>query len=57
MAKDWISSAIKHPGELKARASAAGVTLGQYMAAPHRSPEIKKEINLAKTLRSFKKGK
>ena len=57
MAKNWIAGAIKHPGKLTERAKAAGMTLGQYMAAPHANPEIKKEINLAKTLRSFNKGR
>ncbi len=56
MASNWIEGAVsKHPGGLKARAKAAGVTLGQYMASPHSNPTIKKEIALAKTLKGFKK--
>ena len=43
MAEHWIQKAAsKHPGKLTARAKAAGMTLGQYMAAPHQSTEIKK---------------
>jgi ribosomal protein L29 len=54
MAKKWIQGAIKHPGKLTARAKAAGQTLSQYMAAPHKSTEIKREIALAKTLKTFR---
>ena len=44
----WIQKATaKHPGLLRAQAKAAGMTLGQYMAAPHRDPTIKKEIVVA----------
>lgn len=50
MAKKWIQGAIKHPGALTQRAKAAGMSLSEYMAAPHRSTEIKREINLARTL-------
>jgi len=50
MTKKWIKGAIKHPGALTARAKAAGMSLSQYMAAPHRSTEIKQEINLARRL-------
>jgi hypothetical protein len=50
MAKKWIAGAIKHPGALTARAKAAGMSMSQYMAAPHKSTEIKREINLARTL-------
>jgi hypothetical protein len=57
MAKDWIRGAIKHPGALTARAKAAGMTLNQFMAAPHRSKEVRQEINLAKTLRKVAKKK
>jgi len=50
----WIQKAVsQHPGKLRARAKAAGMTLGQYMAAPHRDPTVKKEIALAKTLKGF----
>jgi len=50
MAKKWIQGAIKHPGALTKRAKAAGMSLSQYMAAPHKSAEIKREVNLARTL-------
>ena len=53
MAKKWIGDAIKHPGKLTARAKAAGMSLSAYMAAPHRDTEIKREVNLAKTLRTL----
>lgn len=59
MAKKWIQGAIKHPGALTKRAKAAGMSLAQYMAAPHKSAEIKREINLARTLMamSHKRGR
>jgi hypothetical protein len=48
MAKNWMQELhIKH-GALTARAKAAGVRMAPYMAAPHRSPTIKKEVALAK---------
>jgi mannitol/fructose-specific phosphotransferase system IIA component len=50
MAKKWIKGAIKHPGALTQRAKAAGMTMGEFMAAPHRMTEIKREVNLARTL-------
>jgi len=50
MGEKWIQKAIKHPGALTMRAKAAGMTLAQYMAAPHRSLAIKRQVNLAKTL-------
>jgi len=53
MAKKWIQSAIKHPGALTARAKAAGMSLSQFMDAPHKSPTIQREVNLAKTLRKL----
>ena len=56
MASNWIQGAVsKHPGKLTARAKAAGMTLGQYMASPHSNPTIKKEVVLAKTLKGFNK--
>ena len=53
----WIQGAIEHPGALTQRAKAAGMTVKQYMAAPHKRVAIKKEVALAKTLESFHKGK
>jgi hypothetical protein len=56
MAKNWIAGAVsKHPGKLTARAKSAGMTLGQYMATPHKDPTIKKEVALARTLKGFNK--
>jgi hypothetical protein len=52
---NWIQKAIKHPGKLIQRAKAAGMTVSQYIAAPHKSPEIKKEVTLAKTLKKLRK--
>jgi len=51
--KKWIAGAIKHPGALTARAKAAGMSVSQYMAAPHKSAEIKHEVNLARTLKKL----
>lgn len=53
--KNWIAGSIKHPGALTARAKAAGMTLSAYMAAPHKSATIKREINEARTLRKLAK--
>ena len=53
MAKNWIKGAVEHPGKLTAQAKAAGMTVGQFMAAPHHDAAIKKEVNLARTLKSF----
>ena len=55
MGKKWIEGAIGHPGALRKRAKAAGMSLSQYMAAPHKNGTIKKEIALAKTLKGLRK--
>lgn len=55
MAKKWIQGAIKHPGALTARAKAAGQSLAQFMAAPHKDPTVKKEIVLARTLQRLRR--
>ena len=60
MAKKWIQGAIKHPGALTREAKAAGMSLAQFMAAPHKDPAVKKQIQLAKTLMKLnhhKKGR
>jgi len=57
MAKKWIQGAIKHPGALTAKAKAAGMTLGQFMAAPHRDTTTKRQVALAKTLRGLARKK
>jgi len=59
--KKWIQEAIKHKGALR---KAAGVKEGETIPvstlnklANSKNPVIAKRANLAKTLRSFKKGK
>jgi hypothetical protein len=55
MAKKWIKGAIQHPGALTRAAAARGETCAQLIAhqPKNASPKLKKEIALAKTLRSF----
>ena len=59
MAKKWIHNAIKHPGALTAKAKAAGMSVSAFMAHPPKriSDTTKRQINLAKTLKSFHRGK
>ncbi len=59
MAKKWIQGAIKHPGALSAKAKAAGMTVSAFMAHPPKgvSDTTRRQINLAKTLKSFHRGK
>lgn len=59
MAKDWIAKATKKKGALH---KALGVKSGEKIpakkmakAAKSKSPKIRKEVALAKTLKSFKK--
>ncbi len=47
-AKNWMQDLHIRHGALTARAKAAGMSMAQYMAAPHRSMVIKKEVALAK---------
>jgi len=53
--KNFIQNAIKHPGALTAKAKAAHKTMAEYMASPPKnaSTQTKRQITLAKTLRSF----
>ena len=61
MAKDkWISGAIKHPGKLHRE---LGVKEGEKItakkmakAAHSKNPTIRKEVALARTLKSFHRG-
>ena len=61
MAKNWIAKAVgKHPGKLH---RALGVPQGQKIpanklskASNSKSPTLRREANLAKTLKGFKKG-
>jgi hypothetical protein len=59
MAKKWIQGAIQHPGALTRKAKAAGMSVGAYIAHPPKgvSSTTKRQINLAKTLKSFHRGK
>jgi len=59
MAKKWIQRAIQHPGALTRKAKAAGMSVSAFMAHPPKgiSTTTKREINLAKTLKSFHRGK
>lgn len=61
MAKKWISNAIKHPGALHAH---LGVPSGEKIpeekleAAMHsKNPKIRREANLAKTLKGMHHNK
>lgn len=60
--KKWIQKAIKHPGALTKKAKAAGMSVAAFAAKVTKkgstaSPQTKRQANLAKTLKSFKKGK
>ena len=59
MAKKWIQNAINHPGALTAKAKAAGMSLAAFEAHPptNISTATKRQINMAKTLKSFHHGK
>jgi len=59
MAKKWIQGAIQHPGALTRKAKAAGMTVSAFMAHPPKgiSDTTKRQINLAKMLKSFHRGK
>ena len=59
MAEKWIKGAIKHPGKLHRE---LGVPQGEKIpekklakAAKSKSPTIRKEVALAKTLKKVKK--
>lgn len=55
--KNWIKGAIRRPGVLTAKAKAAGKSLSEFMESPGKKPsaQTKRQINLAKTLKSFHK--
>ena len=55
MAEKWIQGAIQHPGALRRKAKAAGMSLGAFEAHPPKnaSATTKRQINLAKTLKGF----
>jgi len=51
--KNWISDAIKRPGDLTRKAKAAGMSISSYCAQSNLSSRSKRQCALAKTLRSF----
>jgi hypothetical protein len=55
--KKWIAGAIKNPGALDRKAKAHKETVSQFEAHPPKNIDstTKKEIALAKTLKSFHK--
>jgi len=56
--KSWIAGAIKRKGELIRKAQAAGQTVAQYSRSTKgKSTRTKRQINLARTLRGFRKRK
>lgn len=55
--KKWIQKAIKHPGELTAKAKRAGKSINEYCAQENLSTESKRQCNLAKTLKKLSKKK
>ena len=59
MAKKWIQGAIQHPGALTRTAKAAGMSVSAYMEHPPKriSDTTRRQINLAKTLKGFHRGK
>lgn len=59
MAKKWIQGAIQRPGALTHKAKAAGMSVSAYMAHPPKriSDTTRRQINLAKTLKGFNRGK
>ncbi len=59
MAKKWIQGAIQHPGALTRKAKKAHMSLAAFEAHPPKgiSTQTKRQINLAKTLKGFGKGK
>lgn len=59
MAEKWIQKAVppSHKGLLTKRAEAAGESLSQFMAEPHKSKKVKEEVNFARTMRRLAKRK
>jgi hypothetical protein len=53
MAEKWIQKAIKHPGALTAKAKAAGMSLSEYMAKPHKDSTTNRQIALARRLKAM----
>lgn len=62
MAKKWIQKAIKNPGAFTKKAESAGMSVSAYASKVTKpgskaSTQTKRQANLAKTLKGFKKGK
>lgn len=60
MAKKWIKKAIKRPGAFKAKAKRAHMSVSSYAKKVTKrgskaSTRTKRQANLAKTLRKFRK--
>jgi hypothetical protein len=55
VADKWIQGAIQHPGALTAKAKAAGMTLAQFEAKPHKDATTNRQVALAKRLAQFAK--
>ena len=53
--KKWIQSAIKRPGALTKKAKEAGKSISGYCQSKDLSTRSKRQCNLAKTLKGFKK--
>jgi len=57
MSSHWIQGAIKHPGALKAKAKAAGVSLSKFESMPHKDPTTNRQVALAKRLQAMSKNR
>ena len=60
--KNWIAGAIKHPGALKKKAKAAGMSVSAFAnkatkTGSKASTTTKRQANLAKTLSKMRKKK
>ena len=54
---NWIAGAIKHPGALTAKATAAGKSVSEFERSPGKNPseKTKRQIALAKTLAKMRR--
>ena len=57
MAKKWIAGAIQNPGSLTRAAKAAGKSISSFCSGTNLSTTNQRRCNLAKTLKSFGKGR
>lgn len=61
MAKKWIQEAIKHPGALHKKLKVAKgkkIPMSKIKKAEHsKNPSLRKEANLAETLKGLRKKK